>query len=114
MGTKKKSNTGPASPAIEIQPCGDYVLLQPDPAPPELEKEGSLYVPSRPAWERPTLGTVRAVGPGRVEGGKLVKPQVKVGDRVFYADPVSTEIRKNGESLKLIREMAIHAIIEDE
>lgn len=105
---KKKRKTDETG----IRPCSDYVLIAPDPPPEAVEKVGSIFLPSRPAWERPTFGTVRAVGPGRLESGVRVGMQTKAGDRVFYPREVGTEIRQNGESLLLLREGLIHAIME--
>lgn len=62
-----------------------YILIEPDPLP---EKKGSLYLPDEHR-ERPEdkwwWGTVRQVPRGHYnERGRLILPDVKPGDRVYY------------------------------
>lgn len=65
-----------------IRPLKDNILVKQDPA---KEKLGSLFVPENTRDLQEDVGTVIAVGPGRLtEGGKLVEVSVKVGDRVVF------------------------------
>lgn len=73
-----------------IRPLKDNILVQQDR--PE-EKLGSLYVPANTRDLYKDVGTVIAVGPGRMtEGGVIVKPSVKAGDRVHFKRRPSSAI----------------------
>lgn len=93
---------------MSIKPLGDRVLIAP------LEdgedKVGSLYIPDS-AKEKPQEGTVSAIGPGRHENGKLVAPEVKVGDRVLYGKYSGTEVKQDGREYLLVRESDVLAIL---
>ena len=50
------------------------------------------------AKEKPTIGKVVAVGPGREEEGKAVAPKVAVGATVLYQKYAGTEVRGRGDA----------------
>ena len=93
---------------MAIKPLGDRVVVKPLEA--SDEKVGSLYVPDT-AKEKPQEGTVEAVGPGRVDAGKTIAPEVKVGDRVLYGKYSGTEIKQDGKDMLIVRESDILAIV---
>ena len=93
---------------MAIKPLGDRVLIQP--LEQQEEKVGSIYIPDT-AKEKPQEGTVEAVGPGRTEDGKLIPPEVKVGDKILYGKYSGTEIKHGGKDYLIIRESDILAII---
>ena len=93
---------------MAIKPLGDRVLIQP--LNQQEEKVGSIYIPDT-AKEKPQEGTVEAVGPGRTEDGKLISPEVKVGDKILYGKYSGTEIKHGGKDFLIIRESDILAII---
>ena len=45
--------------------------------------------------------------------GKEVKMQVKVGDKIIYSKYSGTEIKIDGETLIIVRQNEILAIVED-
>lgn len=94
---------------MAIKPLGDRVLVEPKKE--GEEKIGSLYVPDT-AKEKPQEGTVVAVGSGRYEDGKLVAPEVKVGDKVLYGKYSGTEIKQGGKEYLIVRESDILAVIQ--
>ena len=62
--------------------------------------------------EKPIEGRVKAVGKGKVgDDGKLVKLEVKIGDKVLYSKYGGTEIKFNGEDYLLMREDDVLAIV---
>ncbi len=66
---------------INIKPLSDRVLvrrLEDD----EEQKVGGIIIPDT-AKEKPQEAKVVAVGPGRLEEGKHVAPEVKKGDKVL-------------------------------
>ena len=93
---------------MAIKPLGDRVLVLP--LDQSEEKVGSIIIPDT-AKEKPQEGTVEAVGPGRTEDGKLIAPEVKVGDRVLYGKYSGTEIKQEGKEYLIVRESDILAIL---
>ncbi len=94
---------------MKIKPLADRVVVEPRQE--AEEKIGSLYVPDT-AKEKPQEGTVVAVGAGRYEDGKLIAPEVKVGDRVLYGKYSGTEVKQGGKEYLIIRESDILGIIQ--
>jgi len=100
MAAKKK---------LSIKPLADRVLVK------RLEEEmqktaGGIIVPDT-AKEKPQRGKVVAVGPGRVEDGKRVDMEVKVGDEVLFGKWSGSEITVDGEEYLFMKESDILAIL---
>jgi chaperonin GroES len=93
---------------MNIKPLADRVVIAPLEA--AEEKVGSIYIPDT-AKEKPQEGQIVAVGPGRMEDGKIVPMSVKVGDRVLFGKYAGTEIKKDGKEYLIVRESDILAII---
>ena len=93
---------------MAIKPLGDRVLVQP--LEQTEDKVGSIYIPDT-AKEKPQEGRIEAVGPGKHENGKLIPPEVKVGDKVLYGKYSGTEIKHGGKEYLIVRESDILAII---
>ena len=94
---------------MKIRPLHDRVLVQ------RLEEEevsqGGIIIPDT-AKEQQQEGEVLAVGPGRrLENGKRVKPDVKIGDRVLFSKYGGTEIEINHEEVTILKENDILGII---
>ncbi|MEN6535420.1 MAG: co-chaperone GroES, partial [Bryobacteraceae bacterium] len=61
------------------------------------ERQGGLFIPDS-AKEKPQEGEVVAAGKGkRLEDGKVVPLDVKVGDRVLFGKYSGSEIEVDGE-----------------
>jgi len=84
---------------MKIQPLADNVLVEP------LEREAKtpagIVIPDT-AKEKPQEGKVVAVGPGKYESGKLIKPEVRKGDRVLYRRYGGSEIKINGKEYLMV------------
>jgi chaperonin GroES len=93
-----------------IKPLGDRVVVQPKPA--EEKTESGLYIPDS-AKEKPQRGTVKSVGPGRVENGTKVDMTVEEGQEVLYGKYAGTEVTLDGEEYLIMRESDIFGIIEE-
>ena len=93
----------------KVQPLGDRVLIK------QLEAEdktkGGIILPDT-AKEKPQEAEVVAVGKGKVEDGKTIVPEVKVGDKILYGKYSGTEIKVDGEELIIVKEEDILAIIK--
>ena len=97
-----------ARPRIRIHPLEDRVVILPSE---EAETmRGPLYIPDT-AKEKPTQGEVIAVGPGRIEKGQRVKPEVGVGDTVLYGKYGGMPYRAGDDELIIIRASDILARI---
>ena len=76
--------------ASQIVPLGDRVVVKQ--ARLEDVRASGLVIPDT-AKEKPQLGEVIAVGPGRLdENGKRIPMDLKVGDRVLYAKYSGQEV----------------------
>jgi chaperonin GroES len=93
----------------KIQPIGDRVLIKPLEA--EEKTKGGIILPDT-AKEKQQEGKVMAAGKGRVEDGKAVALEVKVGDKVLYGKYSGTEIKVDGEEMLIVKEEDILAIVK--
>ncbi|MEK6565483.1 MAG: co-chaperone GroES [Bacteroidota bacterium] len=93
---------------MKIKPLADRVVVKPAPA--EEKTKGGIIVPDT-AKEKPVWGEVVAVGPGRVEDGKVIQMEVKTGDKILYGKYSGTEVTLDGEELLIMRESDIFAIM---
>ncbi|MFH0990502.1 MAG: co-chaperone GroES [bacterium] len=92
-----------------LKPLADRVVVKPSKA--EEMTKGGIIVPDT-AKEKPVWGEVIAVGPGRTsDDGKLITPEIKVGDRVLYGKYSGTEVTVDAEELLIMRESDIFAIM---
>jgi chaperonin GroES len=74
---------------FKFRPLHDRVVVKRLSA--EEKTKGGIIIPDT-AKEKPSQGEVIAVGPGgRDESGKIVKPDVKSGDRVLFGKWSGTE-----------------------
>jgi chaperonin GroES len=94
---------------MKIKPLADRVVIRPTPM--EEKTRGGLIVPDT-AKEKPVIGEVVAVGPGKVgDDGQKILPEVKVGDKVLYGKYSGTEVTVEGEEYLIMREADIFAIV---
>ena len=64
------------------------------------------------AGEKPDQGEVIAVGPGkRDEAGRIITPDVKVGDRVLFGKYAGQTVKVDGEELLVMREEDIMGVL---
>ncbi|HXP83244.1 MAG TPA: co-chaperone GroES [Bryobacteraceae bacterium] len=76
------------------------------------QMQGSLHIPDS-AKEKPQEAEVTAVGKGkRLEDGRLVPLDVKVGDRILLGKYAGNEIHLDGRDLLVIREDEVLGIVE--
>ena len=97
----------------KIVPLGDRVLVKPIDTDELATKTGSgIIIPDTISKEKPEQGKVLAVGDGRYDDGKLIKPRVKEGDRILFSKYGYDEIKIEDEELFIIKEENILAIIK--
>ena len=93
----------------KFKPLHDRVVVEPLDA--EVKTSGGVIIPDT-AQEKPMEGKVIAVGPGvRGDDGKLIKPDVKAGDRILYGKWSGTEVKVDGKELLIMKESDIMGII---
>jgi chaperonin GroES len=94
---------------MKIKPLSDRVVIEPLEA--EEKTSGGIYLPDT-AKEKPQMGKVVAVGPGKTsDAGELIKPEVKVGDKVLYGKYSGTDVNVGGKDYLIVRESDILAIM---
>jgi chaperonin GroES len=93
----------------KFRPLHDRVVVRRIEA--DNKTAGGIIIPDT-AKEKPQEGEVIAVGPGgRDEAGKLVKLDVKAGDRVLFGKWSGTEVKLDGEELLIMKESDIMGVI---
>lgn len=92
-----------------IKPLFSNVLIKPVDA--EEKTAGGIFLPDN-AQEKPQMGLVVAVGDGEIKDGKVIKLQVKVGDKVMYKKWGGNEVKVGNEEWTIVEEKDILAIIK--
>ena len=96
---------------MKIKPIRDYVLIRRVES--ESKTAGGLIIPDN-AKEKPVQGIVIAVGEGKLDdNGQIVKPVVKEGDKVLFTKWSGNDVKMNGETVVVMKESDIIAIIEE-
>ena len=76
----------------------------------ETTKSGIIL--SSGAKEKPQIAEIIEVGPGGEIDGKVVKMNVKKGDRVIVNKYAGTEVKYNNEEYIIVKQDDILAIVE--
>ncbi len=92
-----------------IKPLGDRVLIKMIEAE-ETTKSGIIL--SSSAQEKPQIAEVIAVGPGMELDGKMIKMEVKKGDKVITSKYSGTEVKYEGKEYIIVKQSDILAIVE--
>ena len=96
---------------MKIKPLHDRVIVK------RVEEEektkGGIIIPDT-AKEKPIMGTISAVGSGKIEGkgDKKVPLDVKEGDKVLFSKYAGTEVTIDGEEHLIMREEDIIAVFK--
>ncbi len=102
MSKNKETHT------VKVRPLADRILVKrEDPA--ETVK-GGIIIPDT-AKEKPQEAKVVAVGPGKVDDGKRVPLELKVGDRILIGKYSGTEVKIDGIEHIILREDDVLAVI---
>lgn len=76
----------------------------------ETTKSGIIL--SSGAKEKPQIAEIIEVGPGREVDGKIIKMNVKKGDKVIVSKYSGTEVKYDGEEYIIVKQDDILAIVE--
>jgi len=95
--------------ATRIRPLGDRVVVK---VVKQEKTAGGIVLPDT-AQEKPQMGEVIAVGPGRIlDNGERSKMDVATGNKILFAKYAGTEVKLDGEEYLLINEKDILGIVE--
>lgn len=98
--------------AVKLRPLDDKVIVKPIEE--ETKTETGIILPDTVDKEKPEMGEVIAVGPGKLlDNGERAKMTVKVGDKVVFTKYAPNEIKIKEEEFLIIPESDILAIIEE-
>ena len=94
---------------MKLRPLHDRVIVK------RLEEErksaGGIVIPDTAA-EKPSMGELIAVGPGKTDdNGKLIPMGAKVGDKVLFGKYSGQEFKLEGSDLLHMREDDIIGIV---
>ncbi|MEI7836615.1 MAG: co-chaperone GroES [Planctomycetota bacterium] len=93
-----------------VKPLEDRVLVKQCEA--EEKTAGGIVLPDT-AKEKPQIGEVIAVGPGKMlDSGTRSPVGVKKGDKVYYAKYAGTEVKIDTKNYVILRESDILAVAE--
>jgi chaperonin GroES len=91
---------------VNITPLHDRVVVR------RLEEKetakGGIIIPDT-AKEKPHEGEVMAIGAGKIEKGRRVPLDVKVGDRILFGKYTGNDIKINDQEYLILREEEILA-----
>ncbi|OHB18437.1 MAG: co-chaperone GroES [Parcubacteria group bacterium RIFCSPHIGHO2_01_FULL_47_10b] len=96
---------------MKLQPLHDHIVLQP--LTEEKKTKGGIVLPETVDKDKPEMGKVLAVGPGkRDDSGKLIVMGVKIGDKVLFKSYAPDEFEIDGDKVLVAKESDILAIIK--
>jgi chaperonin GroES len=95
---------------MKIRPLYDRIVVK------RIEEketiQGGIIIPDT-AKEKPQEGEVMAVGKGkRLEDGKLVPLDLKVGDRILFGKYSGNDIKIDGEEYMIMREDEVLGVLD--
>ena len=94
---------------MKLNPLSDRIVVRAHEA---EEKTGSGIIVPDTAKEKPQMGEILAVGPGKVnDSGTTNKMSLKKGDKVLYGKYSGTEVNIDGQELLIMRESDILATL---
>ena len=95
-----------------VRPLRDRVVVKPDTIEGEEKTKSGIIIPESASKEKPYEGEVVAVGEGRMDDGVLIKPDVKVGDKVIFSKYGYDEVEVDGIEYYILKGESILAVIK--
>ncbi len=92
-----------------IKPLADRVVVQVEEES-ERKRASGIILPDTMSKEKPMMGKVIAVGPGKMKDGKRIEPEVKVGDMVIFKEWGPTQVKIEEQEYLILNESDILAI----
>ncbi len=95
---------------ITLKPTDDHIVVKADQQ--EEKTQSGIYIPSTASKERPQIGEVVAVGPGKMtDDGKRFAMDVKVGDKILFSKYGPSEVKIDGQELLILNQGDVLAIV---
>lgn len=95
---------------MKIRPLHDNVVVKRSEE--ERTTASGIVIPDS-ATEKPSEGTIQAIGTGKKDdNGKTIALDVKVGDKVLFKSYAGTPVKVEGDELLVMTESDIFAIID--
>jgi chaperonin GroES len=95
---------------MKLKPLEDRIVVKPNEA--ETTTSGGIVLPDS-AKEKPLMGKVIAVGPGRMlDSGKRGGMSVKKNDVVLFGKYGGSDVEVDGTEYKILRESELMGIVE--
>lgn len=95
---------------MKLRPLDDRVVIKQSEA--QEKTSGGIFLPDT-AKEKPQIGKVVAVGPGKLlDDGKRGQMSVKKNDEVIYAKYGGNEVEIETEKYVILRESDLLGIVE--
>jgi chaperonin GroES len=95
---------------MKLKPLDDRVVVKQSEA--EEKTSGGIFLPDT-AKEKPQIGKIVAVGPGKIlDSGKRGKMSVKKGDEVVYGKYMGNEIEIDSKKYVILRESDLLGVVE--
>ena len=95
---------------MKLKPLDDRIVIKQSEA--EEKTSGGIILPDT-AKEKPQIGKVVAIGPGKLlDDGKRSKMSVKIKDEVIYAKYMGSDVEIDREKYVILRESDVLGVIE--
>ncbi len=95
---------------MNLKPLDDRIVIKQSDA--EEKTSGGIILPDT-AREKPQIGTVVAIGPGKIlDDGKRANMSLKKKDEVIYAKYMGSDIEIDGKKYVILRESDVLGIVE--
>jgi chaperonin GroES len=100
-----------AKQTVSISPLADRVVVKPADKNEEKTLASGIIIPETVDKERPSKGTVVAVGPGKYQDGKINPMTVKVGDTILFSKYGFDEVKVDGTEYYILAESSVLAVL---
>ena len=95
---------------MKLKPLDDRIVIKQSEA--EEKTSGGIILPDA-AREKPQIGTVVAVGPGKIlDDGSRAAMSVKNKDEVIYAKYIGSDVEIDGEKYVILKESDVLGVVE--
>ena len=95
----------------KIRPLSDRIVVQAQ----DIEKKtpGGIVIPDSADKDKPSQGTVIAIGTGKYVDGKIMPLQIKVGDKVLFGKYSGTNVKLDDQDYLVMREEDVMGVLEE-
>lgn len=95
---------------MKLRPLDERVVIKQSQA--EEKTSGGIILPDT-AKEKPQMGKIVAVGPGKLlDDGKRAKMNLKKNDTVLYPKYIGNDVEIDGDKYVILKESDILGIVE--